>query len=644
MHSPTELLERTAPQSGANPSPDTRPNTSHGTVAAKAQAPSLTPSLALAALASASLAACGGGGDTSAASGGSGSTGPGNTGGGTIGTAVANREAAPATDLEAARFLQQAQFSSTEAEIAQLRSAGGYATWLGNQFKAPASQSTWDWLEQRGYGENNIYRYFFSFSPIEHALWKQLFSAPDAMRQRLALALSEFFVVGLSGVEFTWRSHAMASWWDMLARHAFGNFRDLLRDVSLHPAMGYYLNTKGNQKEDPRTGRLPDENYARELMQLFSIGLTQLNLDGSNKLVGGKPQDSYTQDDVTNLARVFTGYDFDRSDGVRESVLRNDGTPETYDIESKAFARKPMLLDPKKHSVLEAKFLGATVPAGASGEQALNIAIDTVFNHPNTAPFFCRQMIQRLVTSNPSPAYVQRVASVFVNNGAGVRGDMKSVWAAIFLDQEARSAQSLASPTHGKLREPMLRLVQWGRTFGATSAGGYWKLFDLSNAGTELGQSPLRSPSVFNFFRPGFVPPGTAMASAGATAPEFQIVNETSVGGYLNFMQNVLRRGFTVPEPNLPQSQWNTTGVDITANYTPELAVVHDPAALVAKINLKLCAGQLSAATQSVMVGALSATALRTTGTATEISDSRLDRVCAAILMAMACSEYLIQK
>ncbi len=592
----------------------------------------------LSALAAAALAACGGGGSDNNPQTGTG-TGPGPTGGGTIGQTVTNRGLAPASDQDAARFLQQAQFSSTSAEIAALRRAGTYSEWLDQQFRAASSQSAWDWLEERGYGQNNVQRYVFSTAPIEHALWKQLFSAPDAMRMRFALALSEFFVIGLSGVEFNWRSHAMANWWDMLVGNAFGNFRDLLKDVSLHPAMGFFLNTKGNQKEDGK-GRLPDENYAREVMQLFSIGLTQLNLDGTNKLVGGKPADSYTQDDVSNLARVFTGYDFDDSDGVRLPVYKDGGGTEPYTVESRDFARKPMRLDAKKHSTLEAKFLGATVPAGASAERALDIAIDTLFNHPNTAPFFCRQMIQRLVTSNPSPAYVQRVATVFVDNGSGVRGDMKSVWAAVLLDDEARSAQSLASRTHGKLREPMLRLIQWGRTFGATSAAGSWKLFDLSNSSRELGQSPLRAPSVFNFFRPGFVPPGTTMAAAGATAPEFQLVNETSVGGYLNFMRNVIRDGLYTPEPSVPEPVYANYQPDIKASYTEELALVGDAAALVAKINLKLCAGQLSAVTQNIMVTALNANAITPTSTDAQ----KLDRVSAAVLMTMACAEYLVQK
>jgi uncharacterized protein (DUF1800 family) len=477
--------------------------------------------------------------------------------------------------------------------------------------------------------------------PAEFVVWKELFSAPDGMRKRTALALSEFFVASMLTAEFDWRGHAYANWWDMLSRNTFGNFRQMLEDVTLHPAMGFYLNTKGNQKENPATGRVPDENYAREVMQLFTIGLFQLNLDGTPKLGGnGKELESYTQDDVTNLARVFTGYDFDTSDGVRVPVIKNDGTAETYTANSRDFTRKPMSLNATRHSTLEAKFLGTTVAAGTAGPAALKTGLDTLFNHPNVGPFFGKQMIQRLVTSNPSKAYVARVAAAFNNNGAGVRGDMKAVWTAILLDDEARGPQGLADPGFGKLREPMLRFVQWGRSFGVTSLAGSWKMFDLSNPATQLGQSPLRAPSVFNFFRPGFVPPSSALAASKTPAPEFQLVNESSVGGYLNYMQNVIRNGITCPEPTLPEAAFRNYILDVVANYTPELALVGDAAGLTARLNLILCAGQLSAATQSTIVAALNATPI----TATSTANQKLDRVCAAVLLVMASPEYLIQK
>ncbi|MCM3563007.1 DUF1800 domain-containing protein [Hydrogenophaga intermedia] len=581
--------------------------------------------------ATAALAACGGGGGGGAAS--SEPEEPAIVPVVTFSTAGYSN-LAPANDTEAARFLQQAQFSSTRTEIAALRGEG-YPMWLARQFQTPLRSSGWNWLEARGYGANNSHSYYFNTYPADFMIWSQLLSGPDMMRKRCALALSEMFVSSMTSAEFTWRSHAYASWWDMLVRNAFGNFRQLLEDVTLHPAMGWFLNTKGNQKENPATGRVPDENYAREVMQLFTIGLVDLNIDGTPRMSGGRLVESYTQDDVTNLARVFTGWDFDTSDGVR---ITPPGA--SWTIESNAFARKPMSLRESRHSTLEARFLGAVVPAGTPGRDALRIAMDTLFNHPNVGPFFARQMIQRLVTSNPSPAYVERVARKFNDNGNGVRGDLQTVWVAILLDDEARGAASLASTSHGKLREPMLRFIQWARTFSVTSAAGSWKIFDLSNPGTQLGQSPLRAPSVFNFFRPGYVPPGTAMAAADATAPEFQIVNESSVGGYLNFMQGAIERGIQCPNPSVPEAAWNNPAYDVRANYAYELSLALDAGRLVDHLSLVLTAGQISPATRAVMVNALEATPLNASSDAT----ARNRRVWAAILMVMGCPEYLIQK
>jgi len=612
--------ERAAAPGGADAVPTVGRSPDHGSSRPMFQ------SLTAATSASAALIACGGGGGDAPAA-----VGPAIPGVDTGG----HQYTAASTDADAARFLQQAQFASGLSDIAAVRGSG-YAPWLGQQFAQPLGPTGWDWLEARGYSAVDLNSYFFSNYPADFMIWSQLLGGQDAVRRRMGLALSEFFVVSLTTAEFTWRSHAIAHYWDTLVRHAFGNFRQLLEDVTLHPAMGYFLNTKGNQKENTTTGRVPDENYAREVMQLFSIGLYQLNLDGTEKTGSdGKRIETYTQSDVTQLARVFTGYDFDRSDGVKITV-----PGQTYTIETRDFARKPMLLTESRHSTLAATFLGTTVPAGTPGAAALKTALDTLFNHPNVGPFFARQMIQRLVTSQPSPGYVQRVATAFNDNGSGVRGDLRAVWAAILLDDEARGPQSLANPAHGKLREPMLRFVQWARSFGATSAAGSWKIFDLGGSANQLGQSPLRAPSVFNFFRPGYVPPATALAEAQATAPEFQLVNETSVGGYLNFMQNVILRGINCPEPTVPQAAYTNYVYDVKATYTAEFALVTDAAALVRHLSLVLAAGQVSAATQTLMVNALNATPV----TAASTDTVKLNRVAAAVLMVMACAEYLIQK
>lgn len=569
------------------------------------------------------------------------------------------------TTGDAARFLLQSQFNATDAEISAVSSAT-FASYLQRQFVKPIGQTGWQWLEARGYGVSDANTYFFNNYPAEFMLWNQLFTAQDSMRKRIALGLSEFFVASLQSAEFNWRSHAYAQYWDLLVKNTFGNFRQLLEDVTLSPAMGYYLNTKGNLKENITTGRIPDENYGREVMQLFTIGLYRLNLDGTvmTDPATGKKLESYTQDDVTNIARVFTGYDFDTSDGERITPVGN-----TYTINGRLFTTKPMLFKASNHTANASTFLGAAtvMPDNTSG-QALKQTLDILFNHPNVGPFFGRQMIQRFVTSNPSPDYVARVATAFNDNGAGVRGDLKAVWTAIFLDDEARRTytptnaqipnptdpleirnalgrlnRDISDKSFGKLREPMLRFIQWGRTFGTTSAQNSWKIFNLNNAASQLGQSPLQSPSVFNFFRPGFIPPGTALAATLSNAPEFQIVNETTVGGYLNFMQNVIRSGVYCPEPTVPQAAYTNYLQDVQANYVNELALVADPTALINRLNLLLAAGQISTTNQAIMVTALSSMPINS-ATPTTQTNQKMDRVSAAILMVMACCEYLIQK
>jgi Protein of unknown function (DUF1800) len=305
--------------------------------------------------------------------------------------------------------------------------------------------------------------------------------------------------------------------------------------------------------------------------------------------------------------------------------------------------RRPMALTANNHSALETTFLGVTIPANTAENLALQTALNTLFNHPNVGPFFGRQMIQRLVTSNPSPAYVARVAAAFNDNGAGVRGDLKAVWSAIFLDDEARARRSSIDKNFGKLREPMLRFIQWGRSFGLASDYPSWKIPDTSSAADKLGQSPLRAPSVFNYFRPGFVPPSTALALTQTPAPEFQLVNETTVGGYLNFMQYVIRSGIYSSDPEVPQQSYNTFKVNLKAAYSQELTLVADPAALMGRLNLILCAGQLSDANQTLMIAALTSMPIHSTVPAT-LQAQQLDRIAAGVLMVMACSEYLIQK
>ena len=635
-----EIETPTRSEQPLKPSQSALPLAEHLSASNQRIAPTEYTPHALSLIATALLAACGGGG--------------GGGGGGSTSAPGFNNAPKAQTDEEAARFLMQGQFAAPASEVSAVRSTD-FASYLQQQFAKPMSQTGWDWLESRGYGlDATLDKYVYSTTIADFMIWSQLMGAPDSMRKRMALALSEFFVVSLNSMEIDWRGYAIAAYWDLLNQHAFGNFRDLLEAITLNPAMGYFLNTRGNQKEDGK-GRLPDENYAREVMQLFTVGVYQLNLDGSVQTdASGKKRETYDSDDVSQLARVFTGYDYDSA----YSPSSANGLPfpgQSYKVWAREYARSPMKLDANKHSISRVRFLTADIAESTSGAVALKTALDTLFNHPNVGPFFGRQMIQRLVTSNPSPAYVARVASAFNNNGAGVRGDLKAVWAAILLDDEARGSASLSNPKFGKLREPILRFVNWSRSFNAVSKTGSWKIFDLSDPSNSLGQSPLHSPSVFNFFRPGYVPPGTAFAPDAATAPEFQIVNETTVGSYINYIDGIIRNGMNTPRPSTAEVVYTDYVLDIEGDYSTLLALINNTAntdaealrvaqSFVSRLNVLLCAGQLSTGSVTTITNALRDGMRQRSITSASNDSTRRDLVAAAILMVMASPDYLIQK
>ena len=569
------------------------------------------PALALA------LAACGGGD-------GSGS-GP-STGGGAPPVIVRK----PQSDAEAARFVLQTGIAASTADVAAVKTEG-YSPWLDRQMAATSSSGV-AWLAARGYTQVDTNRWFDRSEPADYMIWNQLLGNAPAARTRAALALSEFFVVSTDGIDFRWKSQGMARYWDILAENAFGNFRTLLEQVTLNPAMGQWLNTLGNRAADGR-GRVPDENYAREVMQLFTIGLYQLNPDGTPRLgANGQPIETYTNIDVQELAKVFTGYDFDWTGTTRIADPANAG----QFIDSFDYTQKPMTADPTKwrsprttgyHSTEGKSFLGTSIPAGTSATDSLKAALDTLFNHPNTGPFFARQMIQRLVTSNPAPGYVQRVAAVFADNGKGVRGDLNAVFRAVWLDDEALAAANVTSNSFGKLREPILRLAQWARTFGASSKSGNWSVASTADPSNRLSQSPLRSASVFNFFRPGYVPANSNTAANSMVAPELQLVNESTAPAYVNFMQRVIA------------GQEGATN-DLSVPYVEEVTLAHDSARLLDRIDLLMTAGQLSPESRTLIKGALDATVV------TEASDAatKLRRVQTAVLLVMAAPEYLLQR
>ncbi|MDH0865938.1 DUF1800 domain-containing protein [Mitsuaria sp. GD03876] len=504
-------------------------------------------------------------------------------------------------DAQAARFLAQAGFAASETDIAALKSIG-YSAWLDLQFIAPRTETHWDWVVRNGYAvDANKYYYYNGFY---NSVWRKFIASPDQLRQRMVLALSEIFVVSALGFDFGWRTMAMAAYADVLEENAFGTFRGLLEAVALSPAMGAYLAMRGSKKEDGK-GRQPDENFAREVMQLFTLGLVKLNLDGSVQTSAGQPVETYDQATVTQMARAFTGWDFD--------AAGNAGGAE-YGV-----MRRPMVHNAANFSSGAKTVLGTTIPASADGPAALRQALDVLANHPNVGPFFGRQLIQRFVCSNPSAAYVQRVAQAFNDNGQGVRGDLKAVLRAVLLDPEARLVDAGAGNS-GKLREPVLRFVQVARNVALSSAG-QWTIFETTDAETRLGQSPFFSPSVFNFFRPGYVPPNSAMTAAGVTAPEFQLVNEVTVTGYLNFMQKLLTDGLGDAKPD----------------FSADLALAGDARALVARQALLLGGGGVSDATQQRIATAV--------GTIPAASDAgKLNRARAGWMLLLACPEYQVQK
>jgi uncharacterized protein (DUF1800 family) len=555
---------------------------------------------ALTALASAALVACGGGG------GGAANPSP---------TPVSDPVPTPVTITreQASRFLGQAAFGADAASIDLVKSVG-YTAWLDQQFALPRGTPRLDYLYAKGFNavENKNTR-----NGVTNALWHHLLANPDVLRQRMTLALSEIVVVGVLGIaNLSFKAFSAMVFMDILEANAFGNYRTLLDQVSTSTAMGSFLTYRGNTKANLSTGSMPDENYARELMQLFTIGLLELNIDGTPRLVNGKVAETYVQDDVSQMARVFTGWDLDASKPAGDSPER---------------VQSPMVQTATKHEPGEKRFLTTVIPAGTDGVQSLKIALDALMAHANIGPFISRQLIQRLVTSNPSAAYVARVATAFNNNGAngvgGVKGDLKATLKAILLDDEARSATTLADPAFGKLREPIVRFVQWARLAKVGASDDLWRIGDTSDPATRLGQSPMISPSVFNFFRPGYVPSSSALG--GRTVPELQITNETSVAGYVNYMQQVISG-----TGNLGTSS------GITRDYTALLALITplgDSAALLAELNVLLAAGQLSAATLAPLKSALDTVAVTTPA-------GQLNRLYAALTLVMAAPEYITQK
>jgi uncharacterized protein (DUF1800 family) len=543
------------------------------------------------------------------------------------------------TPEDASRFLAQATFGATDGDIRNL-SLIGYTAWLNEQFSAPATQHE-PAVEQAlivnnppcNAGDVKCNAALFVQNDtddnyLEQSFWQQALTGNDQLRQRVKYALTEMMVISSQDFAVGEMPRGMANYYDVLGADAFGNFRQLLEDVTLNPMMGQYLSVMGNDKGDAT--RDPDENYAREVMQLFTIGLYQLNPDGTQKLdPTGQPIPTYSNLDVMGLAKVFTGFSWnipgDQSNTAWSNCCAYVGTGFGEDILA-------MQSFPNHHSTDEKDFLGVTIPTQSNPDPVgdLKIALDTLFNHPNLPPFVCKQLIQHLVTSNPSPAYVGRVAAVFQDNGMGVRGDMKAVLQAILLDDEARnSAAASSNPQYGKVREPLIRYTEWARAFTAQSRNAAFNLGSTEDPIYGLGEMSLRSPSVFNWFAPGYVPPGTSIEQANLVAPEMEMTDVSTVVGYLNYMQSAIGGNAT-------------TGPDVFSNYSTEIALATTPDQLVDRMNLLLMAGEMDATLRGQILSAVNSIAIPS-GDQDAINAALLARVETAIYLTMASPAYSAQ-
>jgi uncharacterized protein (DUF1800 family) len=544
----------------------------------------------------------------------------------------------PASRLDALRFMTNATFGPVVGDEEVLK-AYGYSGWLERQFALPMSAQS-----HRAYWEAadaaikavdpNSGAYH---DEVFQSFWKQALTSPDQLRQRVAFALTQIFVISLVDSNVGNNPRAVAHYLDMMGQYAFGNYRDLLQAVSLHPQMGRYLSHLANQKANNSTGRVPDENYAREVMQLLSIGVLRLNPDGTPM---SPAQETYGPADVSGLARVFTGFSYACPGApTNNNCFFNGSTGGSNSQSDPDREFKPMVAYPQFHSQEAKNFLGVTIPVQttANPTASLQVALDTLFNHPNVGPFIGKQLIQRLVTSNPSPAYVLAVAQAFNNNGAGVRGDMKAVLRAIYLHPESRQMNNSA----GKVREPILRLSAYLRAFPHTSDTGAFRINNTDNATNSLGQTVLRSGSVFNFFRPGYSAPGSQSAAAGLVAPEMQILNETSASGWANYMRDNVSNGVGATNGTVNGVPLNRR--DLQRDWSLELELTTKPDRLAQRVADKLLYGQASPALQAEIVTAVSAITIPTSG-ASAIATARRNRLNAALLITLASPDFQVQK
>jgi len=510
----------------------------------------------------------------------------------------------------ASRFLGQATLGYNFEQIEYLAQLG-FEAWIDAQFALPVhsyyqtEQDIFNTMEaelQAIHGtDTEVYRGSFNFN---RAFWQHQVTKPDYLRQRVAFALSEILVTsGNSTLQDS--GDGLACYYDILYQNAFGNYRDILHEVTLSPVMGIYLSHFNNPKTDVFNNIRPDENFAREIMQLFSIGLFQLNDDGSYQLDANNNQiPTYSNNDVKEFAKIFTGLSGSSWAWPNPYPLYFGDWPFEYSL------CDPMAMYEYEHEPGPKYLLnGLVVPSGQTGMQDIDAAIDNLFDHDNIGPFISKRLIQFLVRSNPSPGYISRVTTAFNDNGNGVKGDMKAVIKAILLDSEARDCASLEDPRSGKLKEPIIRVAQFVKAFDTENVSGrYWHV-DLWRSGEYLKQAVMHSPSVFNFFQPDFVPNGI-IAQNDMVAPEFKIVDSNTGLAYMNMLDDsLIWSSLWCAATPLSDEVWVHTGVDdeVSIDLNDEMNILTNQGwgAMIDRLNIILCQGQLSNASKSIIENAM---------------------------------------
>lgn len=497
--------------------------------------------------------------------------------------------------VQASRFLMQAAFGPTLEDIQRVQQLG-YDAWITEQMAKPSTlHSTYikeiyeDIFSQRqkrdySFGGTDEDPFLFGNNMMT-AFARAAIQGEDQLRQRVAFALSQILVTSRRDSNIENRCLGMADYYDIFVRRAFGNYHDILMEVTMHPVMGRYLSHVGNQKADPSINRYPDENYAREIMQLFTIGLWKLNPDGTRQLDGlGQPIPTYTNPDITQLARVMTGFWFGGQNWGGGGWTEQDfATPMFIHADRHDFGSKTL---PGGHVI------PARSPSAENARRDIEDAGAYLFNHSNTGVFIGKQLIQFLVTDNPSPAYIQRISAVFADNGSGVRGDLGAVLRAILLDEEARDPRFTETAAHGRLKEPVIRAMALGRAFGMKQVPNllWWDWNDFFNASR---QEPTYAPSVFNYYRPDYKAPGL-LTQNNLAAPVFQITDSYSAISYPNRLWDMIENGFHL---------WDTYRHPI--DLACEKDIASTPERLVDHLNLLFCAGKMRPSTRTLILDTL---------------------------------------